>query len=46
MKFIWLHPLSVEKVNDDSLLVAVEHDENFKRKAFSVKKAAVSSHGA
>jgi hypothetical protein len=38
MNFIWLHPLPVEKANDDSLLVTVEYRKNFARKAFSVKK--------
>jgi hypothetical protein len=46
MNFIWLHPLFVEKANDDSLLVAVEHCENCKPKAFSVKKGAVLRHRA
>jgi uncharacterized protein YkvS len=46
MNFIWLHPLLVEKANDDSLLVAVEHVENFTRKAFLVKKAVVLRNGA
>jgi uncharacterized protein YkvS len=40
------HPLAAEKVNDDSSLVAVEHFENFKPKAFSVKKGMVLRHGA
>jgi hypothetical protein len=46
MNFSWLRPLFVEKANDDSLLVAVEHFENFKRKAFSVNKGVVLRHGA
>jgi hypothetical protein len=46
MNFVWLRPLSVEKANDDSLLVAVEQCENRKRKAFSVKKGVVLRHGA
>jgi hypothetical protein len=40
MNFTSLHPLLVEKANDDSLLVAVQHFENLKRKAFSVKKSS------
>jgi hypothetical protein len=44
--FSWLHALLIEKANDDSLLAAVEHVENFKRKAFSVKKGMVLRHGA
>jgi hypothetical protein len=46
MNFSWLHLLFVEKANDESLLVAVEHFENLKRQPFSVKKAAVLRHGA
>jgi hypothetical protein len=46
MNFIWLHPFSVAKANDDFLLVPVEHCENCKRKAFSVKKGAGLRHGA
>jgi hypothetical protein len=46
MNLGWLQPLLVEKANDDSLLGTVEHFENFKRKAFSVKKGAVLRHGA
>jgi uncharacterized protein YkvS len=45
MNFSWLFPFLVEKANDDSLLVTVEHFENFKPKAFSVKKGAVLRHG-
>jgi hypothetical protein len=41
MNFSSLYPLLVEKANDDSSLVAVEHCENFKPHTFSVKKDVV-----
>jgi hypothetical protein len=46
MIFSWLHPLLVEKVNNDSLLAEVKHFENVEHKAFSVKKVAVLGNGA
>jgi hypothetical protein len=46
MNFTWLHPLSMEKANDDSLLIAVEHFENSNGKEFSLKKGVVLRHGA
>jgi uncharacterized protein YkvS len=46
MNFSWLHPLSVKKANDNSLLIPVEHLKNFKREAFSLKKGTVLRHGA
>jgi hypothetical protein len=38
VNFIWMHLLFVEKAGDDSLLGAVQHFENSKRKEFSVQK--------
>jgi hypothetical protein len=46
MNFSWMYHLLVEKANDDSLLVVVEHIEYRERKAFSVKEGAVLRHGA
>jgi hypothetical protein len=46
MNLSWLHLLLVERANHDSLPVAVEHFENFKRKTFSAKKDVVLRHGA
>jgi hypothetical protein len=38
MNFSWIHPFLLEKANDESLLGAVEHFENFTRQVFSRKK--------
>jgi hypothetical protein len=44
MNFSWLHPLFVEKANDDSLLVAVEHFEKIRTESiFSQKRSGLET---